>query len=234
MGGLWVDYHLQSTIPGLFVLGEANFSDHGANRLGASALMQGLADGYFIVPYTLAHYIAGNRLQPVGTEHDAFREAEDAVRSRIASVLAPHGKRTVQDFHRELGRVLWDQVGMARSEASLQDALGKVGRLRDEFWRDVNVAGRSADLNKNLEFALRVADYLEFAEMMVVDALHRTESCGCHLREESQTEDGEAKRDDANFSYVAAWQFRGAGEPPALHKEPLRFESVEVKQRSYK
>ncbi len=234
MGGLWVDYNLMSNIPGLHVLGEANFSDHGANRLGASALMQGLADGYFIIPYTLAHYIAGTRLQPVTTDHDAFKEAEASVRTHIGKLLAVKGSKTVLEFHRELGRVMWDQVGMARNEAGLRDALGKVRALRDEYWQNVVVVGRDDDLNKGLEFGLRVADYMEFAEMLVLDALQRAESCGCHLREESQTDDGEAKRQDADFSYVAAWEYKGAGVPPEMHKEPLTFEFAEVKQRSYK
>jgi succinate dehydrogenase / fumarate reductase flavoprotein subunit len=234
MGGLWVDYNLMSNVPGLHVLGEANFSDHGANRLGASALMQGLADGYFIVPYTLAHYLAGTRLQPVSIGHDGFKEAEAAVRERIQTLMAVNGSKSVLEFHRELGRVLWDQVGMARNEAGLRDALGKVRALRDEYWQNVKLVGRDHDLNKTLEFGLRVADYMEFAELLVLDALHRTESCGCHLREESQTEDGEARRDDANFSYVAAWEYKGASQPPEMHKEPLSFEFVEVKQRSYK
>jgi succinate dehydrogenase / fumarate reductase flavoprotein subunit len=234
MGGLWVDYNLMSTIPGLHVLGEANFSDHGANRLGASALMQGLADGYFIIPYTLAHYIAGTRLAPVSTDHDAFREAEDAVRTRIRNLLAVGGSKTVMEFHRQLGHVMWNQVGMARSEASLGKALERVRALRAEYWENVKVVGRDDDLNKGLEFGLRVADYMEFAEMIILDALHRTESCGCHFREESQTQDGEALRDDERFAYVAAWEYAGDGKPPVLHREPLRFESVEVRQRSYK
>jgi succinate dehydrogenase / fumarate reductase flavoprotein subunit len=234
MGGLWVDYDLMSNVPGLQVLGEANFSDHGANRLGASALMQGLADGYFIAPYTLAHYIAGARLQPVSTDHDGFREAEASVRERIRKITAVNGSKTVLEFHRELGQVMWNQVGMARNDAGLRDALGKVKALRDEYWQNVKLVGRDDDLNKTLEFGLRVADYMEFAELLILDALHRTESCGCHLREESQTEDGEAKRDDAHFSYVAAWEWKGAGQPPEMHREPLSFEFVEVKQRSYK
>ncbi len=234
MGGLWVDYNLMSNVPGLHVLGEANFSDHGANRLGASALMQGLADGYFIIPYTLANYLAGARLQPVKVDHAAFDEAESAVSKRIAKLLAVQGNKTVLDFHRELGHVMWNQVGMARNAAGLQDALGQVRRLREEYWQNVKIVGRDADLNKNLEFGLRLADYMEFAELLIIDALNRRESAGCHLREESQTEDGEALRDDANFSYVAAWEYKGEGAEPELHKEPLTFEFVEVKQRSYK
>jgi succinate dehydrogenase / fumarate reductase flavoprotein subunit len=234
MGGLWVDYNLMSNIPGLHVLGEANFSDHGANRLGASALMQGLADGYFIIPYTLADYLAGARLQPVKVDHDAFAEAESAVSERIKKLLAVQGSKTVLDFHRELGHVMWNQVGMARNAPGLQEALSSVRRLSEEYWQNVKVAGREDDLNKNLEFGLRVADYMEFAELLIIDALHRSESAGCHLREESQTEDGEALRDDANFAYVAAWEYKGEGTEPELHKEPLAFEFVEVKQRSYK
>jgi len=234
MGGLWVDYNLMSNIPGLHVLGEANFSDHGANRLGASALMQGLADGYFVIPYTLAHYLAGAQLNPVTTDHDGFKEAEAAVRERIHTLLSIRGSKTVLDFHRELGKVMWDQVGMARNEAGLTDALHRVRTLRDEYWQNVKIVGRDDDVNKSLEFGLRLADYLEFAEMLIIDALHRKESCGCHLREESQTEDGEAKRNDADFAYVAAWEFTGVGKQPELHREPLRFDFVEVKQRSYK
>ena len=234
MGGLWVDYNLMSNIPGLHVLGEANFSDHGSNRLGASALMQGLADGYFVVPYTLAHYLAGTGLSPVTTDHDSFREAEASVKERIHQLTSINGNKTVLEFHRELGRIMWDQVGMSRNEAGLKEALTKVRAIRDEYWQNVKVVGSDQDLNKNLEFGLRVADYMEFAEVLVLDALHRSESCGCHLREESQTEDGEAKRDDTNFSYVAAWEFKGVGKEPEMHKEPLEFEFAEVKQRSYK
>ncbi len=233
MGGLWVDYELQSNVPGLFVLGEANFSDHGANRLGASALMQGLADGYFIAPYTLANYIASNKLGAVTTEHEAFREASSSVQERIDRVLGVNGKRTVTEFHRELGKLMWDHVGMARNAAGLQTALRRVRQLQQEFWQDVRVPGERNNLNKQLEFALRVADFMEFAEMMTVDALHRTESCGGHFREESQTPDGEALRDDDNFSYVAAWEFAGAGKDPVLHTEPLTFENVHLAQRNY-
>jgi succinate dehydrogenase / fumarate reductase flavoprotein subunit len=233
MGGLWVDYELQSNVPGLFVLGEANFSDHGANRLGASALMQGLADGYFIAPHTLANYIASTKLGAVTTEHEAFREASSSVQERIDRVLAVNGKRTVTEFHRELGKLMWDHVGMARNEAGLQTALRRVRQLQQEFWQDVRVSGERNNLNKQLEFALRVADFMEFAEMMTVDALHRTESCGGHFREESQTPDGEALRDDEKFSYVAAWEFAGAGKDPVLHKEPLTFENVHLAQRNY-
>jgi succinate dehydrogenase / fumarate reductase flavoprotein subunit len=234
MGGLWVDYNLMSTIPGLHVLGEANFSDHGANRLGASALMQGLADGYFVIPYTLANYLGSNTFASVTTDHDAFREAEAAVQERIDRLLNVKGNRTPRQLHRDLGAVLWDDVGMSRTDASLRRALARIPELREEFWQDVSVPGPRDNLNKNLEYAGRVADYLEFAEVLALDALHRTESCGGHFREESQTPDGEAMRDDANFSYVAAWEFQGAGKQPALHKEPLTFEYVKQSQRSYK
>jgi succinate dehydrogenase / fumarate reductase flavoprotein subunit len=221
MGGLWVDYNLMSNVPGLHVLGEANFSDHGANRLGASALMQGLCDGYFVIPSTLAHYFGGASLPAVSTDHDAFREAADSVQSRIDTLLAVKGSKTPRQLHRDLGAVLWDDVGMSRTESGLKQALDRIPRLRDEFWQNVSVPGPQNNLNKNLEYAGRVADYLEFAEVLALDALHRTESCGGHFREESQTPDGEALRDDANFSYVAAWEFNGVGRPAVLHKEPL-------------
>jgi succinate dehydrogenase / fumarate reductase, flavoprotein subunit len=234
MGGLWVDYNLMSTIPGLHVLGEANFSDHGANRLGASALMQGLADGYFVIPYTLANYLGSTSLPAVTIEHDAFKEAEAAVQGRIDTLLAVKGTRTPRQLHRELGALLWDEVGMARNDAGLRKALARIPRLREEFWQTVSVPGPQNNLNKNLEYAGRVADYLEFAEVLALDALHRTESCGGHFREESQTPDGEAKRDDENFSYVAAWEFQGVDREPTLHREPLTFEYVKPTQRSYK
>ncbi|HUP45622.1 MAG TPA: fumarate reductase/succinate dehydrogenase flavoprotein subunit [Thermoanaerobaculia bacterium] len=233
MGGLWVDYNLMSTIPGLHVLGEANFSDHGANRLGASALMQGLADGYFVIPYTLAHYIAGTPLEAVTDEHDAFGEAESSVRDRLDTLLAVRGSRTPRALHRELGQLLWDNVGMARSDAGLRKALDRIPALREEFWQNVSVPGEANYLNKNLEYAGRVADYLEFAELLAQDALHRTESCGGHFREESQTPEGEALRDDERFMYAAAWAYGGAG-GATLHKEPLTFEYVKPTQRSYK
>jgi succinate dehydrogenase / fumarate reductase flavoprotein subunit len=234
MGGLWVDYNLMSTIPGLHVLGEANFSDHGANRLGASALMQGLADGYFVIPYTLANYLGNTTFDPVTTDHQAFSEVEADVQARIDKLLSVKGSKTPRELHRELGRLLWDDVGMARNEAGLRRALENIPKLRDEFWQNVSVPGAPNNLNKNLEYAGRVADYLEFAEVLALDALHRTESCGGHFREESQTADGEARRDDANFAYVAAWEFQGVGKPPALHKESLSFEYVKPSQRSYK
>jgi succinate dehydrogenase / fumarate reductase flavoprotein subunit len=234
MGGLWVDYNLMSTIPGLHVLGEANFSDHGANRLGASALMQGLADGYFVIPYTLGHYLAGTTLPPVSTDHDAFAEAAATTQDRITRILSVKGSKTPRQLHRQLGAVLWDEVGMARNDAGLRKAVARIPQLREEFWQNVSVPGSSDNLNKNLEYAGRVADYLEFADLLTIDALHRTESCGGHFREESQTPDGEALRDDANFSYVAAWEFDGVGKPPVLHQEPLDFEYVKPSQRSYK
>jgi succinate dehydrogenase / fumarate reductase, flavoprotein subunit len=234
MGGLWVDYNLMSNLPGLHVLGEANFSDHGANRLGASALMQGLADGYFIIPYTIGDYLAGTPLPRVTTSHDAFRESADCVQKRIDALLAIKGTKTIRAFHRELGALLWDDVGMSRNEAGLRHALERIPQLREEFWRDVSVPGTRDNLNQSLEYAGRVADYLEFAELLTLDALDRRESCGGHFREESQTPDGEALRDDARYSYVAAWEFRGVGRTPELHKEPLAFEEVHPTQRSYK
>ena len=234
MGGLWVDYNLMTTVPGLHVLGEANFSDHGANRLGASALMQGLADGYFIIPYTLAHYLGSTTFPAVTNDHDAFRESEAEVQGRIDRLLAVKGSKTPRQLHRELGQVMWDDVGMARNDEGLRRALARIPVLREEFWENVSVPGPKNNLNKNLEYAGRVADYLEFAEVLALDALHRTESCGGHFREESQTPDGEALRDDRNFSYAAAWEFTGVGKPPVLHKEELAFEYVIPSQRSYK
>jgi succinate dehydrogenase / fumarate reductase flavoprotein subunit len=234
MGGLWVDYNLMSNVPGLHVLGEANFSDHGANRLGASALMQGLADGYFVIPYTLANYLGGTMFPPVSTDADAFKEAESSVQDRINRLLSVKGQETPRQLHRRLGQLLWDDVGMSRTEAGLRHALEEIPRLRDEFWQNLSVPGEPNNVNKNLEYAGRVADYLEFAELLTLDALHRTESCGGHFREESQTPEGEALRDDEHFSYVAAWEFKGVGTAPELHKEPLDFEYVHPSQRSYK
>jgi len=234
MGGLWVDYNLMSTIPGLHVLGEANFSDHGANRLGASALMQGLADGYFVVPSTLGHYLASTTLPAVSTTHDAFTEAATAAQTRIDRLLAVKGRKTPSALHRELGALLWDHVGMSRNETGLKQALARIPELREEFWQSVSVPGTSDNLNKNLEYAGRVADYLEFAELLARDALHRRESCGGHFREESQTNENEALRDDDQFMYVAAWQHRGDGREPELHREPLTFEHAKPSQRSYK
>jgi succinate dehydrogenase / fumarate reductase flavoprotein subunit len=234
MGGLWVDYNLMSTIPGLHVIGEANFSDHGANRLGASALMQGLADGYFIVPNTVSDYIASSKPEAVTTAHAAFRDAEAQVRARTNRLMSIRGTRTVDSFHRELGRIMWDYCGMARTATGLRTALQQIPELRERFWRDVNVPGSDAELNQALEKAGRVADYLELAELMCVDALHREESAGGHFREESQTPDGEALRDDKRFAYVAAWEYGGVGKAPILHKEDLHFEHVALAQRSYK
>ncbi len=234
MGGLWVDYDLMSTIPGLFVLGEANFSDHGANRLGASALMQGLADGYFILPNTISDWLAGTKPGEIKTDDAAFRDVEAEVAARTQKLLSIGGKRTVDSFHRELGELLWNDCGMARTDASLRRALAKIPPLREEFWRDLRVPGSGAELNQSLEKAGRVSDFLELAELLCTDALHRTESCGAHFREESQTPDGEAKRDDANFAYVAAWEYAGAGKSPVLHEEKLEFEEVHFAQRSYK
>ena len=234
MGGLWVDYNLMSTIPGLHVLGEANFSDHGANRLGASALMQGLADGYFIIPYTIGDYLASAKLEKVTTDHPEFRAAHDAVNTTTNRLLGIRGKRTVDAFHRELGQIMWEDCGMARNAAGLKRALGRIPDLREEFWRNVNVPGSDAELNQALEKAGRVADFLEFAELMCTDALHREESCGGHFREEHQTPDGEAQRDDSRFAYAAAWEFAGVGNAPVLHKESLTFENVPLTQRSYK
>ncbi|MDO8502967.1 MAG: fumarate reductase/succinate dehydrogenase flavoprotein subunit [Gemmatimonadaceae bacterium] len=234
MGGLWVDYSLMSTVEGLYVIGEANFSDHGANRLGASALMQGLADGYFVIPNTIGDYLATARPPKVDENHPAFREAVAEVDERTRRLLSIDGKRTVDSFHRELGHIMWSYCGMARNEAGLKKALELIPVLRDEFWRNVNVPGSDAQLNQALEKAGRVADFMELAELMCRDALHRTESCGGHFREESQTPDGEALRDDEHFAYVAAWEYAGEGQAPILNKEPLVFENVKLSQRSYK
>ena len=234
MGGLWVDYNLMSNLDGLHVVGEANFSDHGANRLGASALMQGLADGYFILPYTIGDYLAQANLPPVDETHSAFRQVEAEVAERTSRLLGVQGATSVDTLHRELGRLLWDRCGMSRNRAGLEQAIGAIHELRDRFWKDVYVGGKGEDLNQALEKAGRVADFLEFAELLCEDALQREESCGGHFREEFQTPDGEAKRDDARFSYVAAWEWKGAGSAPVLHKEPLAFEHVHLAQRSYK
>ncbi|RMG20724.1 MAG: fumarate reductase/succinate dehydrogenase flavoprotein subunit [Deltaproteobacteria bacterium] len=234
MGGLWVDYDLQSSIPGLFVLGEANFSDHGANRLGASALMQGLADGYFVIPYTLPNYLATEKPGPVDTAHPAFEEAEQEVNERIDALLGIGGQTTVLELHRALGKILWDKVGMARTAEGLKEAIEEIRELRKTFWSDLRLPGTKHELNKELEFAGRVADYLELGELIARDALHREESCGAHFREEHQTEDGEARRDDEHFMYVAAWAWKGEDAEPELHKEPLTFEVCKPTQRSYK
>ncbi len=237
MGGLWVDYNLMSNLPGLFVIGEANFSDHGANRLGASALMQGLADGYFVLPYTLPNYLAGQSGKRPSTENPEFTKAESEVRAKIDNLLKINGDRSLDAIHRELGLLLWEKCGMARSAKGLQDALQKIPELRQEFWKTVRVPGENEDFNQSLERAGRVADFLEFAELMCIDALARDESCGAHFREEHQTPEGEAKRDDENFASVFAWEFQGANgtvAPPQLHREPLQFETVHLTQRSYK
>jgi len=234
MGGLWVDYNLMSNLPGLHVLGEANFSDHGANRLGASALMQGLADGYFIIPYTIGNYIASNKIAKVTTDHAAFADAEKSVKSQIDRLLAVKGGTPAVEFHKRLGKVMWDYCGMARNEAGLKHALEEIPKIRDAFWKEVSVTGSGEDLNMALEEAGRIADFLEFGELLVLDAYTRKESCGGHFREESQTEEGEALRDDENFCHTAAWEFKGVGEAPVRHTEPLTFESVHLTQRSYK
>jgi len=236
MGGLWVDYNLMSNIPGLFVAGEANFSDHGANRLGASALMQGLSDGYFIVPYTIGNYIADTELSDLTTEHEAFTEAANTSSETLDKLLSIDGDKTVVEFHRELGKIMWDKVGINRSKEGLEKAIEQIRELRDEFYENVRVPGDAAYYNKYLEFAHRVADYFELAELMAIDALDRDESCGCHLREEYQTEEGEALRNDEEYSYVSAWEYGGVNGKlnTTLHKEPLDFEFVELKQRSYK
>jgi succinate dehydrogenase / fumarate reductase flavoprotein subunit len=236
MGGLWVDYNLMSNVPGLHVIGEANFSDHGANRLGASALMQGLADGYFILPYTLPNYLASQMGKRPSTDHAEFKKAETDVRAKIDSILRVNGNRSLDSIHRELGTLLWNKCGMARNADGLREALAKIPELRDEFWRTVRVPGKGQDFNQLLERAGRVADFLEFAELMCIDALERDESCGGHFREEHQTPDGEALRDDDNFATVFAWEFQGNGQvaAPKLHREPLHFETVHLTQRSYK
>jgi succinate dehydrogenase / fumarate reductase, flavoprotein subunit len=235
MGGLWVDYNLMTTIPGLYAIGEANFSDHGANRLGASALMQGLADGYFVLPYTIGDDLAGRLGQPpIPTTHPAFVEAEQGVRDRINRLLGVKGTRTVDHFHRELGKIMWEYCGMARNAAGLEKALSEIPALREEFYTDVRVLGENETYNQSLEKAGRVEDFFELAELMCRDALHREESCGGHFREESQTPEGEAQRDDERFAYVAAWQFTGVGAEPVLHREDLEFTYVKLTQRSYK
>jgi succinate dehydrogenase / fumarate reductase flavoprotein subunit len=234
MGGLWVDYDLMSTIPGLFVIGEANFSDHGANRLGASALMQGLADGYFILPYTMGNYLGGTKFKPVDAKHAAFQQSEAMITDMVKKFLSIKGKRTVDEFHIALGKILWDYVGMGRNKQGLKKALTMIPELRDQYWKDVSVVGSGNELNAELEKAGRVADYFELAELMALDALHREESCGGHFREEHQTPEGEAKRDDKKFAYVAAWEYAGVHKKPILNKEHLKFEYVIPSQRSYK
>jgi succinate dehydrogenase / fumarate reductase flavoprotein subunit len=234
MGGLWVDYNLQSNIPGLFVLGEANFSDHGANRLGASALMQGLADGYFIAPYTVGDHLAKTDFPKVTVNHPAFKETLVDARDRLERILHVRGRKTVDSLHRELGNIMWNKCGMARNAQGLQEAAAQIRALRDDFWRNVKVLGAGEALNQNLEHAGRVADFLEFAELFTQDALNRNESCGGHFREEYQTAEGDTKRDDENFCYVAAWEHNGVGEPATLHKEDLSFKEVPLVSRSYK
>ena len=234
MGGLWVDYNLESNIPGLFVLGEANFSDHGANRLGASALMQGLADGYFIIPYTITNYLARSTPGKVSTDNPEFSKSLQEVKDKNQKLLSINGSKTAHDFRIELGNIMWDNVGMSRNAESLQKALESIAKIREEFWNNLNLPGSEKEMNQQLESAWRLSESLDFASIMVHDALHRDESCGCHFRTEHQTTDGEAKRNDAEFSYVAAWEYQGVQEDPVMHKEPLEFEEVELTTRSYK
>jgi succinate dehydrogenase / fumarate reductase flavoprotein subunit len=234
MGGLWVDYNLMSTIPGLFVIGEANFSDHGANRLGASALMQGLADGYFILPYTMGDYLAKTKFQSLATDHPEFKKVNTDVAERVNALLAIHGKQPVNEIHKKLGKVMWDFVGMGRNEKGLKEALKLIPDIREEFWHDAKVFGETNNINIELEKAGRIADFMELAELLAVDALHREESCGGHFREEYQTPEGEALRNDKKFTYVAAWEYTGANNKPKLNKEPLTFEYVKPSERSYK
>jgi len=234
MGGLWVDYNLMTNVPGLYALGEANFSDHGANRLGASALMQGLADGYFVIPYTIGDYLASIPNERISPDRPEFKEAIEKVNNNVSKLLSIKGKKTVDEFHKAFGHIMWEYCGMSRNDAGLRTAKAKIQELRKEFWTNVNVLGGSNELNQELEKAGRVADFLELGELMVDDALNRTESCGGHFREESQTPDGEALRKDDEFAYVAAWEYKGENQPEELHKEPLVFENVKLTQRSYK
>jgi succinate dehydrogenase / fumarate reductase flavoprotein subunit len=234
MGGLWVDYDLMSTVPGLFVIGEANFSDHGANRLGASALMQGLADGYFVLPYTVGGYLAGAGTSALKADHAAFSGAVRESEERTKRLLGIGGKRTPDEFHIELGRLMWEHCGMSRRREGLEEALRRIPEIREQFWKDVRVPGSGTDLNQTLEKAGRVADFLEFAEVMCLDALTREESCGGHFREEHQTPEGEALRNDKDFQHAAVWEWKGEGQRPVLHKEPLVFEVVHPSTRSYK
>ena len=234
MGGLWVDYELQTTVQGMYTLGEANFSDHGANRLGASALMQGLADGYFVIPYTLGNYLADEiRTNAIPTDHPAFEETENAVKERLNKLINIKGTKTVESFHKRLGKIMWDKCGMSRDEAGLKEAIDDIRQLKEEFWSNVRIPGEVEELNSELDKAGRVADFIELGELMCLDALDRNESCGGHFREESQTDDGEAKRDDANYSYVSAWEYKGEHNWE-LHKEALEFDIVKPTQRSYK
>ncbi|MFQ3214894.1 MAG: succinate dehydrogenase / fumarate reductase flavoprotein subunit, partial [Marivirga sp.] len=234
MGGLWVDYNLMTNVPGLYATGESNFSDHGANRLGASALMQGLADGYFVLPYTIGNFLAAEKYDKVPTDHEAFQNAEKTVKEGIDKLLSIKGSKSVDHFHKELGKIMWDYCGMSRTEEGLKKAKGLIKALRADFWKDVKVLGTNEEFNSSLEKASRVADFLELGELMVDDALNRDESCGGHFREEYQTEEGEAKRNDEDFAYVAAWEFKGLEKPEELHKEQLVFENVKLTQRSYK
>jgi succinate dehydrogenase / fumarate reductase flavoprotein subunit len=235
MGGLWVDYELMTTIPGLFAIGEANFSDHGANRLGASALMQGLADGYFVLPYTIQNYLASEIRTPrISTDSPEFISAEFEVKRHIDALFNIKGKQSADSFHKKLGHIMWEYVGMGRTKESLEKAIKHIKELKTEFWQDLRIPGTSSQLNPEIEKALRVADFLELGELIGIDALHREESCGGHFREEYQTEDGEALRNDDNFKYVAAWQYKGKNQEPALNKEQLIYENIEVKQRNYK
>jgi succinate dehydrogenase / fumarate reductase flavoprotein subunit len=235
MGGLWVDYDLQTTIPGLYAIGEANFSDHGGNRLGASALMQGLADGYFILPYTIGDYLSHKFSEPkTDTSAPEFEEAEKAIKARIEKIFAVKGTETVDSIHKRLGHIMWEYVGMARNEAGLKKAIEEIGKLREEFWKTVRVPGTGGEFNQELEKALRLVDFFDIGELMARDALNRKESCGGHFREEMQTEEGETKRDDEHFMYVSAWEFKGEGNEPALHKEPLKYENIKIATRNYK
>lgn len=234
MGGLWVDYNLMTTVPGLYAIGEANFSDHGANRLGASALMQGLADGYFVIPYTIGDYLSSVPYDKISTDHEAFKTAENEVKGRIDKLLSINGNKTVDEFHKDLGHIMWEYCGMSRNEAGLKKAKEEIKKLREEFWTNVKVVGANEELNMSLEKANRVADFLELGELMIDDAQNRSESCGGHFREESQTEEGEAKRKDDEFSYVSAWEYTGPEQPEKLNKEDLVFENVKLTQRSYK
>jgi succinate dehydrogenase / fumarate reductase flavoprotein subunit len=234
MGGLWVDYNLMSTIPGLFVIGEANFSDHGANRLGASALMQGLADGYFILPYTMGDYLATHKFKPIKNDHPEFKKTSKEVEDRVKRLLSINGKLPVNEIHKKLGKVMWEFVGMGRNKKGLKKALKLIPKIREEFWNEAKVVGDSDNMNIELEKAGRIADYLELTELLAIDALHRKESCGGHFREECQTPEGEALRNDKKFAYVAAWEYKGEGKAPKLNKEPLTFEYVKPSERSYK
>ena len=234
MGGLWVDYNLMTTVPGLFALGEANFSDHGANRLGASALMQGLADGFFVAPSTVSGYLGANKFEAVSTGDKEFIDSSRQVQERVNRLLSVKGKKTPSELHRQLGNVMWNDVGMGRSEATLKKALKKIPEIREEFWKNIAISGADKDFNQTLEKAMKVADFMEFSELLVKDALERKESCGGHFREESCTPEGEAKRDDANFSHAAVWEYQGEGKEAALHKEALTFENIKMAERSYK